>query len=334
MDVSNLWKELGICGPFYHSDCLEENTILAARYLVGPQSSRNGICITYEGYDLAKEERILIQEYFPEKCAFRNAGSNFVGCGFQSGDMFRSGLDKFMQDAVFMSHFSDVAGIVSVKASFQENGTAYAVRERCEGEAFHTYIKANGGKLSERETLTLLKPIIEALEEIHKLDIYHGELSKDSIIVLKDGHAKLMGIDRRRRFGQCTDNSESVVLLTNESAPEQYGNSIKTGSWTDVYGICTVLYHALCGKYVPNASERMMGTEWIPFEECGVKVSDRTASVISKGLALNINERIQSMTDLREYLYEKKQIGKAKDEKTKKCRRSLWTSIISGRNMN
>ena len=333
MDVNNLWKELGICSQFYDLDCLEENTILAARYLTGPRISRDGTCITYEGYDLEKEERILIQEYFPERCAFRNAGSSFVGCGFQSGEWFRRGLDVFVQDADFMRRFSDIPGIMSVKTCFRENGTAYVIRERCEGESFHAFIRAKGGKLAETEVLALLKPIIEALEEIHKSGIYHGELSKNSIVILKDGHAKLLGIDQKRKFGQCEAPGESVVLLTNESAPEQYANSKQTGPWTDVYGICMVFYHALCGKYVPNASERMMGADLIAFEEFGLKVSSRTERAIIKGLALNINERIQSMTELRESLYGEEKTGIETDKKEKKRGRGLWTSIISGRNM-
>ena len=87
---------------------------------------------------------------------------------------YQQGLKKYVDEARNVSQFADIPGIVSVKDFFYENNTAYIVMEYIEGISLKEYLKQKGGKLSEEESLAILRPVLEALE-LYKGDDSYGQ---------------------------------------------------------------------------------------------------------------------------------------------------------------
>ena len=151
--------------------CLPVNTILAGKYLVGTVLGEGGFGITYMGYDLNMQVRIAIKEYFPVELVSRDTtsmtGDRVISLSGDKSATYQQGLKKYVSEAQNVSQFSEMPGVVSVKDFFYENETAYIVMEYIEGISLKDYLKEQGGRLPEEESLAIIKPVLEALVKIH-----------------------------------------------------------------------------------------------------------------------------------------------------------------------
>ena len=70
------------CGAAEHvhkyPKALAEGVVLADRYVVGSVLGKGGFGITYLCYDLRREERVAVKEYFPDLLSHRNTGETRV----------------------------------------------------------------------------------------------------------------------------------------------------------------------------------------------------------------------------------------------------------------
>ena len=216
MDQNKIWESFGIKTDKQNPRCLEVNTVLAGKYLVGPVLGEGGFGITYGGYDLNMETRIAIKEYFPVELVTRDttrrstgkgggaSGGQVSGSASTSGGgsdrvvslsgekskTYQQGLKKYVDEARNVSQFSGIPGIVSVKDFFYENDTAYIVMEYIEGVSLKEYLKQKGGKVSEEEALAVMRPVLEALEKVHAAGIVHRDISPDNIMLTFTEEAK------------------------------------------------------------------------------------------------------------------------------------------------
>ena len=191
MDQNRIWEKYGWRGGEQNPRCLAVNTVLAGKYLVGPVLGEGGFGITYMGYDLNMKTRIAIKEYFPVELVSRDTtrlseggGSDrVISLSGEKSKTYRQGLQKYVDEARSVSRFSGTPGIVSVKDFFYENDTAYIVMEYIEGVSLKEYLKQKGGKLPEEEALAILRPVLEALEQVHEAGIVHRDISPDNIML-------------------------------------------------------------------------------------------------------------------------------------------------------
>lgn len=290
---------------------MEMNTVLAGKYLVKAKKSKNGQCVYYEGYDLCDEVQVLIQEYFPESLVYRDTKSVIPRVLLKDSschDRYHRGMEAFVKEAMFLSQFAQVSGVISVKDMFNENGTVYIVREYVEGITLYDYVRNRGNILTETEALQFLKPVMEALEAIHKAGYYHGDFTSREVILTNTNQIKLLGFSEDHKFGINDIKMPPVVILHPVGAPEQYHSRAKIGPWTDVFCVCALLYGLLSGKQIPCIEDRLLGKDVTKFEELRIKVRPNTSEAIMKGLALRAEDRIQSIKELMEYLYEGKKV--------------------------
>ncbi len=316
MDINNLWSGYDLNSKKQNTRCLAVNTILEGKYLVGPVLGQGGFGITYVGYDLNMEAKIAIKEYFPVELVSRDTttmhGDRVLSLSGEKSVTYKAGLKKYVAEAQNVSQFSEIPGVVSVKDFFYANETAYIVMEFIDGISLKDYLKEKGGRLSEEETLKIMKPVLEALVQIHKSGIIHRDISPDNIMLtFKDGDAhnqiesvKLIDFGAARMTEKNDQKSLTIILKHGYAPEEQYRTHGEQGPWTDVYALCAVLYRMLTGETPIPAMDRMFKDELKTIEQCGAKVSVNTATAILKGLAVKKDERIQSVQELMEALYE------------------------------
>lgn len=289
--------------------------ILNGKYLVGKVIGVGGFGITYIGWDFYQSRRVCIKEYFPRGVAARSTSqiSDFQHTTTQySVDVFTQnteqamsaylgGLRSYIREAENLSRFYAMPGIVSVRDFFYGNRTAYIVMEYIQGINLRQYARTQGGCLSPHVLFPLLQDVIYALNEVHKENIIHRDISPDNIMISQDFKAKVIDFGAAKDF---QTGKDQAVLLKHGYAPiEQYSRDGVQGPWTDVYSLCASIYYLLTGKKLPRAYERLEEDHLIPLHTLGIPVTERQEYAICKGLCVQAEDRFQTMAELYQGLY-------------------------------
>ena len=281
--------------------------ILNGRYMIGKVLGEGGFGITYIGIDLNLQSRVAIKEYFPlglvsreTTGVTRTSVSPLTG---EKGNIYDNGLRKFVEEAQGVSRFDSLEGIVTVKDFFFENATAYMVMEYLDGSTLKSYLKEHEGKIPAEQALEYIKPIIEALQKVHESGMIHRDISPDNIMLTKEGKVKLIDFGSARALTRDENQTFTIMLKHGYAPPEQYQTKGNQGPWTDVYGICATLYRMITGKVPPSAMDRYENDPMRSFAELGIQAPPYVEQVIKRGMALQIQNRYQSMEELYADLY-------------------------------
>lgn len=282
-------------------NALRKNSILKGRYLVGNMLGQGGFGITYIGYDLELDIRVAIKEYYPAGVVMRDCTSsnelywNYSAAG--PGNQ-QSGIERFVQEARKMAKLDRIPSIVRVRDSFRENKTAYIVMDFVEGVTLKEYLLKHG-VMDYSSSVKMLRPIMESLSHIHRAGLIHRDISPDNIMIQTDGAVRLLDMGAAVDMKIDHGGASMTVAKNGFSAPEQYMENGKLGSWTDVYAMCATIYYCLSGKLPPEAMERMMKPELevVSFAIAG-DVPENAAACLQKGLDLKVENRVQTMDEL------------------------------------
>lgn len=292
----------------YQSKWIYPNTLINRKYILGKVLGEGGFGITYLGWDLNLQVRIAVKEYFPVGIVTRDVGgeqkNRIILPSGQNRIYYKEGLDKFVKEAQTLSKFYHLQGIVSVKDFFFENNTAYMVMDYIEGVTLSRHLKERGGLLKEEEMLRLMHPIMDSLKQVHKAGIIHRDISTDNIMVSNGSQMTLIDFGAARFLEYRQNRTLTIILKPGYAPVEQYRSHGNQGPWTDVYALCATMYRMLSGTIPPGAMDRLHKDTLIPLRKMGLKVSKRIDhAIVEKGMALNIEDRYQTMEQLLEALY-------------------------------
>ena len=281
---------------------LPPGTILAGKYLLGRVIEMRAFDITYVGWDLNLQAKVLLEEYYPYDFAARDCSADRrdTALTVRQGEAFQKGFERFRREAQALWRFWELPGIVSVKDYFQENQTAYIVMEFAEGQTLKELLKKSpDSRLPVERVLSMMRPVINALEKVHKEGLLHLSIRPDSLIVGSEGKAKLIDFGEDRNFLGPGEKSSPFVLNPGYTPYEQYRGREGQGPWTDVYSLCAVIYRAITGQPPEESLERMMKDRLQPPSRLGVKIGPRQENLLMRGLALSPRDRIPSMEELK-----------------------------------
>ncbi len=286
--------------------CLQLASELAGKYVIGKVLGEGGFGITYIGWDLRLEMPVAIKEYFPPKIASRDAtsGNNTIYMFDNANEKsFEDGMKRCVKEAKSMSKLESLLGIVSIRDFFHENQTAYIIMEYVDGVTLKEYLKDNG-KMPAEDVFYIMKPVMKALEQMHKLGLIHRDISPDNIMIRSDGQVKLIDFGAARAAMAEDDEKSLTVMLKRGFTPEeQYRTKGHQGEWTDVYALCATMYYMLTGTVPPEAMERLLEDEYVSISQCDISIDATAAVAIDKGLQVRAKDRFQNMTDLMLAIY-------------------------------
>lgn len=288
--------------------CLLPGTRLADRYILGKVLGEGSFGITYIGWDSRLQIPVAIKEYFPSEMVSRDVicgnGNKVYLYENAKKNHYQEDIKKFLNEAKCLSKFNEVEGIVSVLDFFYENETAYIVMQFIDGVSVKEYIKQNG-KMSGRQLLSAMRPVLLALEKVHRTGIVHRDISPDNIMIKKDGSLVLIdfGAARMRNI----DNTKTMTVLFKRgfSPEEQYRYKGRWGAYTDVYSISATMYYMLTGEAPTDSVIRALGDDMpslVNMKELEISVKQKKA--VMKGMAVNAKNRWQSIRELYDALYE------------------------------
>ncbi|MDO5133258.1 MAG: leucine-rich repeat domain-containing protein [Eubacteriales bacterium] len=278
---------------------LPPGTVLHGRYIVGQVLGQGGFGITYIAQDYNTKELLAIKEFFPSGFASRSGKVSVLPVSASGDNVYDYGRDMFKNEALTLNKLSGNSNIVNVRSFFEENGTAYFVMEYVDGESLKSYVRKKGGRLSWKETMDLILPIMNALEYVHKAGFIHRDLSPDNIALTKDGTVKLLDFGAARYSMGERSQSLSVILKHGFAPVEQYSRHGNQGPWTDVYALAATIYNMITGRGVPDSVDRMHSDTIVRPSELGCSLPDYAEEALMKALAVNPEDRFQSMGDFK-----------------------------------
>ncbi len=286
--------------------CLSPGTVLTERYLVGRMIGEGSFGVTYIGRDLLLGIIVAIKEYFPLSYGSRDArkGEQVIYI-YQDND--KKGLEHFYREAKLLSQFHMLDGIVSVRDFFYANETAYIVMDYIKGITLKEHVKKNGA-VEGKEALAMIRPVIRSLHIVHQADIIHRDISPDNLLLTEQKKLVLVDFGSARVEDSTMTQSMTVMFKRGYTPKEQYLRRGKLGAWSDIYSLCATMYFMLTGVVPNEAIERMLQDTIVPLPKMSsVSLAQKQKNAIMKGICVEPEERWQSMLELYDALYYKKE---------------------------
>lgn len=142
--------------------------------------------------------------------------------------------------------------IVSVNETFEANGTAYYVMEYLDG--------GNPSKCTEKEAISIVLQIADALEEIHREHVLHLDLKPDNIVLKTNDKNEtfpvLIDFGLSKHFdskGRPTSSISAKGASVGYAPQEQYAGVTEFSPKYDIYALGAVLFNLCTGKNPPDA---------------------------------------------------------------------------------
>lgn len=275
-------------------------------YVIKNILGQGGFGITYLAEDTNLNQLVAIKEYLPAELATRDQDDSIYPLSGEYGEQYKWGLDRFMSEAKTLAQFKH-PNIVRVLTVFPENNTAYMVMEYEQGQGLHEILK-DKGTLDEKESLAILMPLLDGLEEVHKNGFIHRDIKPPNIFIRANGSPVLLDFgSARQSLGEQTRTLTSMVSPGFAPFEQYVSKSDKQGPWTDIYGLAATLYRAAVGRSPAEAmdrSEALLHTQRDPLvgalEIQPQGYSNSFLLAIDQGLAFKTGDRPQSVNIWRE----------------------------------
>lgn len=182
--------------------------------------------------------------------------------------------------------------IVRCFGSFLEQGQAFIIMEFVAGDDLASLPQKT---LPEKEALTYIRQVGEALTAVHREGFIHRDI-KPANIMLRAGKSEAVLID----FGVTKGFDETLTSIDSSNTDgfsplELYDPTERAQPYSDVYGLAATLYTLLSGTIPPNAEDCRK------LERQGQKlpaisgVSAETNQAIHEGMAVYYSDRPQTV---------------------------------------
>lgn len=286
----------------YLPSYLPPKTTLMDRYIVGRLLAHNGEGAVYVGYDTRLNKVVEIKEYMPDLLCSRKKGETAITVNSDALPLYKSYLSEFADLYKTLMNNDETESVQKIYGIFSENNTGYVVMERLTGIPLSEHLKGFGGVMNWESVREIFPPLFTALNILHSCGIVHRGLSLESIFIDERGRLKLtaFGISASRT----ADSSLNQELFPGYAAPEQYSLSERQGSWTDIYGICAVLYRVLTGTEPQPADERVRDDSLAEPFLVNRSIPQNVSRTIMSGINTDQNSRIHNINMLVGKLFE------------------------------
>lgn len=285
---------------------LEVGYRLNGRYRVCRSLGQGGFGITYLAEDELLGQKIVIKEYFPA-CFARRAEDGSIRITEETDRAaFTEGRNRFLREARILTSLLDVPGVVKAWNYFRENQTAYLVMEYVQGISLRSWLEQNKEVPSFDEALEMLRPVVLALESIHKKGLLHRDITPDNLMVGANGTVKLLDFGSARSYLREKDSemTQTVLLKSGYAPPEQYDGKSVQGPWTDIYALSATLYEMITGCMPEDALQRQIRDELLEPSVYGAKITpEQEEHLLKRGLALDERERYASVREFSSDFY-------------------------------
>jgi serine/threonine protein kinase len=204
--------------------------------------------------------------------------------------------------------------IVRVLEFGLEGSRPFLVMEYVDGESLGQRLEQRG-RLPEDEAVRLISQIGGALDWAHGRKLIHRDVKPDNILITVDGQAKLsdLGLVKNLDGEFNLTMTQSCLGTPNFMAPEQFQDSKRVDTLSDLYSLAATLYMTVTGELPFRASnERALLTmlkmklanEIAAPRQLAPELSERLDGAVMRGLRADPKERQASILDFLQSLKE------------------------------
>ena len=219
-------------------------------YVLGDVVAVDGESTTYMAFDTNTQQKVFVKEFLPVTLVAPRKG-NDVLVQEEKQVLFKNLLYDFVDLYKTLQGINSGA-MPKVMEVFIENKTAYAVTGTVNGVSLKDVLIKRGKPFTFKEIRWMLQPVFQLLNEMSKLNIHHGGISDETIIVTPDNTVVLTGF----AIQDLRTKNEHIAyrLFDGFSAPEQYFSNRFQGSYTDIYALACLIYYSVTGKYLEKSA--------------------------------------------------------------------------------
>ncbi len=215
-------------------------------YILGDIISVDGESTSYLAYDRLNKNKVIVKEFLP--VSMIGPRTNDI-VGIQTGkEVLYKNLMMDFEDLYRTIKGMDDPLAQKVYEVFQANGTVYAVLENIKGENLRQNLVSRGKTYSFRDARWLFQPLFNLIARLEDINLSHGGISDENLIVDLDGNLRLTGF----AIQDLRVKNDHIMFKLYEgfSAPEQYSQSSFSGLYTDIYSVAATLFFAVTGKKI------------------------------------------------------------------------------------
>jgi serine/threonine protein kinase len=255
---------------------LQSGRKLQDRYQIGQRLGKGGMGAVYLAIDgRLGEKYVAIKEFDPAVLPLQDR---------------QWAATAFEQEARMLAQLNHPA-LTAVTDYFTEHQLHYLVMEFVEGETLEdAWLRQPGQRFDPQQILIWARQLCDVLHYLHNQSrpVIFRDLKPDNIMVLPNGHLKLIDFGIARYFNP--DKTEDTIALGTPgyAAPEQHGQA-QADARTDIYALGVVLHQLLTG-YDPKVTPFQLP----PVRTLTPSVPAHMAHAIEQAAALNRSQRPES----------------------------------------
>jgi serine/threonine-protein kinase len=210
--------------------------VVDGRYRVEARLARGGMATVYEATDLRLDRTVALKVMH----ASLADDAQFVS--------------RFQREAKSAARLSD-PHVVAVFDQGEDGDLVYLAMEYVPGRTVRDVLREHG-RLSAEQALTILDPVLQALDAAHRAGFVHRDVKPENVLLTDDGRVKVADFGLARAISAATSSAATQGLLIGTVAylsPEQVERGVADAR-SDVYGAGILLYEMVTGT-VPFAGE-------------------------------------------------------------------------------
>lgn len=269
---------------------LPPGTVIGSHYIIGDLINNGGFGAVYRGIDTSEGNRpCAIKETYDVTPAARRQAL----------------MEASVLFTVRSSHLPEVYD------ALEANGRFYLIMQLVEGRNLLQLLKSRlpdgrvgvaepyrqpTGPCSEQEVLGWLLPIMDILQELHSRNppIIHRDIKPGNIILTPQGITVLVDFGLTKLYDPVHTTQTMIKAVSEGFSPlEQYVG--KTSPQSDIYSMAATMYLLLTNRLPPEAVARTVRDDLIAPRLLNPQLTPKTERALLKALALNGQDRYQSM---------------------------------------
>jgi serine/threonine protein kinase len=285
------------------ANCLAIGTRLAEFEITGVVGE-GGFGNVYLAFDHSLQRTVAIKEFMPVALASRGADNAVLVQSKRHRETFQTGMNSFINEARLLAQF-DHPALIKVYRFWEQNNTAYMAMRYYEGQTFKNIVTKTPEIVTEAWLRPILKPLLEALDVLYKIQILHRDISPDNIMIQTNGEAVLLDFGAARQILSGMTQALTVILKPGYAPVEQYAedSDMQQGPWTDIYALSAVMYWAITKNAPPTSVTRMLKDPIDLLQNTPRSgFSKEFLAAIDKGMSVKPQERPQSIGEFSKLL--------------------------------